>query len=44
MVTENQIDDAETLLGRAQEFGVDAATLEGLSLKIKMQMLMGAKK
>lgn len=44
MLTERHVDAAAVLLGRAPEFNVDAATVEGLRSKIQMRMFMGNNK
>jgi len=41
MLTEKQLIAAAALLGRAEEFNVDAGTVEGLRSKMQMRILMG---
>jgi hypothetical protein len=41
MLTEKLFDDAASLLRRADEFNVDAGTLEGLRSRLEMRMVMG---
>jgi hypothetical protein len=40
MLTERHVDAAAVLLGRAPEFNVDAATVEGLRSQMQMRMFM----
>jgi hypothetical protein len=41
LLTENRLSEAETLLGKAKEFNVDAGTIEGLRSRLQMRMFMG---
>lgn len=41
MLAEKQLDDALALLGRAEEFNVDAATVEDLRSQLQIRMFMG---
>jgi len=44
MLMEEQLDAAEILLEKAQEFNVDAGTVQGLRSKLQMRMYMGKNK
>lgn len=44
MLTEKQHDEAAALLGRAEEFDVDAGTVEDLRSRLRMQMYIGKDK